>query len=73
MIIQTVKISNFRGIRETKDFTFYGKPFVLLSAPNGLGKTTLIDAIEWCFTGNIGRLKAAYDSRSTNFDERKKM
>lgn len=72
MIIQTIEISNFRGIEETKKFEFYGKPFILLSAPNGLGKTTLIDAIEWCFTGNIGRLKAAYDSRSTNNDERKK-
>lgn len=72
MIIQTIKITNFRGIRETKEFVFDRKSFILLSAPNGLGKTTLIDAIEWCFTGNIGRLKTAYDSRSTNNDERKK-
>lgn len=72
MIIQKIEISNFRGIREKKEFVFDGKPFILLSAPNGLGKTTLIDAIEWCFTGTIGRLKAAYDSRSTNNDERKK-
>lgn len=72
MIIQTIEITNFRGIRETKKFSFDGKPFILLSASNGLGKTTLIDAIEWCFTGNIGRLKTAYDSRSTNNDERKK-
>lgn len=72
MIIEAIKITNFRGIRETKEFVFDGKSFILLSAPNGLGKTTLIDAIEWCFTGNIGRLRAAYDSRSTNNDERKK-
>ena len=72
MIIQTIEISNFRGVKGTKQFVFDGKPFVLLSAPNGLGKTTLIDAIEWCFTGNIGRLKVAFDSRSTNNDERKK-
>ena len=72
MIIQTIEITNFRGIRETKKFSFDGKPFILLSASNGLVKTTLIDAIEWCFTGNIGRLKTAYDSRSTNSDERKK-
>lgn len=72
MIIQSMEITNFRGIRETKRFPFDGKPFILLSASNGLGKTTLIDAIEWCFTGNIGRLKTAYDSRSTNNDERKK-
>lgn len=72
MIIQTIEICNFRGVEGRKKFAFEGKPFVLLSAPNGLGKTTLIDAIEWCLTGNIGRLKTAFDSRSTNDDERKK-
>lgn len=72
MIIQTIEICNFRGVEGRKKFVFDGKHFVLLSAPNGLGKTTLIDAIEWCLTGNIGRLKTAFDSRSTNDDERKK-
>ena len=72
MIIQTIQISNFRGIEGTRKFIISGKPFILLSAPNGLGKTTLIDAIEWCFKGNIGRLKSAFDSRSTNDTERKK-
>ena len=72
MWIQSVKIQNFRGIQEKKGFFFEGKPFVLLSAPNGLGKTTLIDAVEWCLTGNISRLKNAFDTRSTNNDERKK-
>lgn len=72
MWIQSVKIQNFRGIQEKREFLFEGKPFVLLSAPNGLGKTTLIDAVEWCLTGNISRLKNAFDTRSTNNDERKK-
>lgn len=72
MQIQSVKIQNFRGIQEKKKFLFEGKPFVLLSAPNGLGKTTLIDAVEWCLTGNISRLKNAFNARSTNDDERKK-
>ncbi len=72
MWIQSVMIQNFRGIQEKKEFLFGGKPFVLLSAPNGLGKTTLIDAVEWCLTGNISRLKNAFDTRSTNNDERKK-
>lgn len=72
MWIQSVKIRNFRGINEEREFLFQGKPFILLSAPNGLGKTTLIDAVEWCLTGNITRLKNAFDTRSTNNDERKK-
>ena len=72
MRIQSVMIQNFREKKKKREFLFGGKPFVLLSAPNGLGKTTLIDAVEWCLTGNISRLKNAFDTRSTNNDERKK-
>lgn len=43
----------------------------MLAAPNGIGKTSVIDAIEWCLTGSIGRLKNSYDLRSTNDAERK--
>lgn len=43
---------------------------MLLAAANGVGKTTTVDAIEWCLTGNIGRLRASFDIRSTNNDER---
>lgn len=70
MIINYIKIKNFRGIHQEKRFDF-GKKFVLLSASNGMGKTTVIDAIEWALTGSIGRLKAAYELRSTNENERK--
>lgn len=71
MKITSVKIKNFRGFRNEKEIRFDNVPFVLLSAPNGSGKTSVIDAIEWCLTGSIGRLKAAYDKRSTNNNERK--
>lgn len=72
MIIQKVRIENFRGFHKETIIDFGNKPFILLSAPNGIGKTSVIDAIEWCLTGNIGRLKIAYNNRSTNSDERKK-
>ncbi len=72
MKIVKVKLKNFRGFYGEKEFNFGGKPFVLLSAQNGLGKTSVIDAIEWCLTGSIGRLKEAYDNRSTNNTERRK-
>lgn len=72
MKIIKVKLKNFRGFYREKEFEFGGKPFVLLSAQNGLGKTSVIDAIEWCLTGSIGRLKEAYDNRSTNNIERRK-
>lgn len=70
MIIQSVKAENFRGIYKERSFEFKNNRFVLLFAENGIGKTTLLDAIEWCLTGNIGRLRTAYDLRSTNSEER---
>ena len=70
MIIRKIRMVNFRGFCD-KTIDFEDKSVVLLSAANGIGKTTTIDAIEWCLTGNIGRLKTAFDTRSTNGDERK--
>ena len=70
MMIRKVKMINFRGFRD-KVIDFNDKSVVLLSAANGVGKTTTIDAIEWCLTGNIGRLKTAFDTRSTNEVDRK--
>ena len=70
MIIRRIEMVNFRGFRK-KTIDFKDKSVVLLSAANGVGKTTTIDAIEWCLTGDIGRLKNAFDTRSTNETERK--
>lgn len=72
MIINSVYIENFRGFKVGKPFYFNQKSFVLLSASNGMGKTTVIDAIEWCLTGKIGRLSNSYKARSTNDTERRK-
>lgn len=70
MIIRKIRMINFRGFRD-KTIDFKDKSVVLLSAANGIGKTTTVDAIEWCLTGNIGRLKTAFDTRSTNDADRK--
>lgn len=71
MNIKKIKIINFRGFSEEKIFEFEGKPFVMLTAPNGKGKTSVIDAIEWCMTGGIKRLHEGYNDRNTNVTERK--
>lgn len=71
MIIRKLRMVNFRGFCD-KTIDFDDKPVVLISAANGIGKTTTIDAIEWCLTGEIGRLKTAFDTRSTNDTDRKK-
>lgn len=70
MIVRKIRMINFRGFSD-KTIDFNAKSVVLLSAANGIGKTTTVDAIEWCLTGNIGRLKTAFDARSTNDVERK--
>lgn len=70
MRINKVTIQNFRGIHYQTPFPL-GEKFILLSAQNGMGKTTVIDAIEWALTGTIGRLEHAYRTRSTNEAERK--
>ena len=70
MIIRKIEMTNFRGFRD-KTIDFKDKPVVLLSAANGIGKTTTIDAIEWCLTGDIGRLKVSFDNRSTNDTDRR--
>lgn len=72
MIINKVIINNFRGFRREKTFDFGGKTFVMLTAPNGKGKTSIIDAIEWCLTGDIKRLHEVYDVRNKNATEKKK-
>ena len=70
MLLREIEIKNFRGLEEHR-FRFDDKSLIILTAPNGKGKTSLIDAIEWCLTGNIYRLQYAFEKRNTNANERK--
>jgi hypothetical protein len=74
MYITEVKLKNFRGYGENpKDeegfykFSNLDKDIVILSGFNGFGKTSFVEAIEWCLTDNIQRLrqieKEVYDVR----------
>jgi DNA repair exonuclease SbcCD ATPase subunit len=53
-MIRTLTISGFRGISEEIPFSFGA--VTLLSGRNGLGKTTVFDAIDWCLFGASWRL-----------------
>ena len=52
--IETISIEEFRGIRSL-DIDFKAKNFAICG-PNGSGKSGVIDAIEFCLTGDISKL-----------------
>lgn len=52
--INRIRISEFRGIKEL-DLNLGGKNFGICG-PNGTGKSGVVDAIEFCLTGNVTRL-----------------
>ncbi len=61
-------MENFRGYKSQKVKFFEEQSdktgVVLISGPNGYGKTTLLDAIEWCLTGTVKRLEREYNIRN---------
>ena len=52
--IKSIHIEEFRGIRDLT-LSFDSKSFGICG-PNGTGKSGVVDAIEFCLTGNITRL-----------------
>ncbi|MBE0532028.1 MAG: AAA family ATPase [Rhodospirillales bacterium] len=52
--IKTIHIEEFRGIR-TLDLDLGGENYGICG-PNGTGKSGVVDAIEFCLTGNVTRL-----------------
>jgi exonuclease SbcC len=67
MKIKKVIVEGFRAYQAKEDGTFdFSMPtgecanFVSLYAPNGFGKTSFYDAVEWAMTNNIGRFIRDY-------------
>ncbi|WP_346940469.1 AAA family ATPase [uncultured Clostridium sp.] len=61
-LIKRVYITNFRGYKE-KEYIFSDEQIVLLGGPNGYGKTSLVDAIEWVMTGTVKRIADEFKKR----------
>lgn len=60
--LKEVRFSNFRSFGEDCSIPLQPGPSVLVVAgPNGLGKTTLIEGIEWALTGRIRRFRQDED------------
>lgn len=67
-LMSKLSVKNFRGY-ENQVFNFFENKeskqgLILLGGPNGYGKTTVLDAFEWCLTGTVKRLEEEYESRS---------
>lgn len=52
--VESLEITEFRGIRQLV-LNFTGKSFAICG-PNGTGKSGVVDAFEFVFTGNVSRL-----------------
>lgn len=64
MLIETVRISAFRGIRTELSLDLSAR-LTLLHAPNGTGKTSVCDAVEWVLSGRVSRLASALSDSPT--------
>ena len=58
--IRKIKIEEFRGIRELE--LDLNKENFGICGPNGTGKSGVVDAIEFCFTGDVTRLSGSGSS-----------
>ena len=56
--LKSVSIENFRAYRATKTFEL-GSKLTVLYGPNGFGKTSFFDALDFAVTGGVGRLSNA--------------
>ena len=53
--LMSLRVEGFRAYREPQTFDLDGS-IIVLYGPNGLGKTSVFDAIDYACTGRIGRL-----------------
>jgi len=54
--LETMEIMNFRAYRKPQTFAL-GADVTILYGPNGFGKTSFFDAIDFAVTGGIGRIE----------------
>lgn len=65
LMVDSLSLRAFRGVRDELGPLDLTSPITLIYAPNGTGKTSLIDAAEWLLTGNVYRLnELSEDKRS---------
>ena len=73
LYLRSVRISNFRTFGGFVADVPAVPGALILSGPNGLGKSSFFDAVEWCLTGNVLRFERFLkkgDTEARSFDAR---
>src|SRR5215213_6754454 len=65
-LFRYVEIHNFRGFRSLQRIEFNASAVIVIG-PNGTGKTSLFDAIQWLLLGSLPRLSAIANPRSRDY------
>lgn len=66
MRLKRLTVRAFRGYVKEETFDL-DSPVIILTGPNGRGKTSLFDAIQWALLGKLSRLTGSRDSQGTDF------
>ncbi len=66
MRIKSITLRRFRGYLEEQNIPF-GPNLTILWGPNGFGKSTILDGVEWLLRGQLHRYRGTEEARSTDF------
>ncbi len=64
--IKKVLLNNFKCLKGRKCIEFNSDSLIVLTGPNGYGKTTIFDALEIIFAGNVARIKEISSTSNKN-------
>ncbi|MEM5673133.1 AAA family ATPase [Bacillus cereus] len=67
MKLESLTVRHFRIFNGLYEFRFKDKDLIIVSGPNGNGKSTIFDAIQWCLTGKIPRYEGSNERQKFNY------